>query len=563
MYMLHTSSRAISSLSEFIMGQIKFLMVFICLLGNKICESTANKILYVLPDNSTNTSCTHQPCATLSQYLLDDGTLPDVENVEYHFLPGEHQIPANMVLENLHNFSIVGIVGKSSLQVVLVGCVHSHVLKIHASHYVNIRNVLFKRCYHPQLQSHIYLTSLYLSWCFSCVLENLTFTNFGISGENLMGNSYWKIYITHTTGYFCQGIALVYRDAYDDWLLTDKNEYHLLLNEIDITEIGNGSKCFIINDYYTAGLCVYVYSPAMNGTILISNSMFKRIHNTALCITNKCTTHKSIISLNSCVFHSIISLNQAVVQVELSENNKVISFKNCTFKNNYAIDVVSIMIIDNMEYHICRSILVVNQTAKLSSWIFFRKGQFISNRGQILLVRSIRKKTNISIIGPIIIKENLSVTKHRDDLIVFQNMVVYIHGPVNISYNNAKSHSILVSVTSEILFYDNIIFKRNLCKRIILLSEYTYIKIMEYTNMVFIYNICSNKLIEISKGSDFRNNLCLFQYMTFSNKSTASTNSAMLSMLSIFQKNVHLCIITLPPIVNFCRLQHFKATILK
>ena len=116
-------------------------MVFICLLGNEICESTANKILYVLPDNSTNTSCTHQPCTTLSQYLLDDGTLPDVVNVEYHFLLGEHQVPANMVLKNLHNFSIVGIVGKSSLQVVLVGCVHSHVLKIHASHYVNIRNV--------------------------------------------------------------------------------------------------------------------------------------------------------------------------------------------------------------------------------------------------------------------------------------------------------------------------------------------------------------------------------------------------------------------------------------
>ena len=193
------------------MGQIEFLMVCICLLGNEICESAANKILYVLPDNSTNTSCTYQPCTTLGQYLLDDGTLSDVANVEYHFLPGEHQIPANMVLKNLHNFSIVGIVGRSSLQVVLVGCVHSHVLKISASHYVNIRNVSFRRCYHPQLQPYIYLTSLYLSWCFSCVLENVTFTNFGIVGENLMGNTTLnRIYITHTTGQFCQGITLVY-----------------------------------------------------------------------------------------------------------------------------------------------------------------------------------------------------------------------------------------------------------------------------------------------------------------------------------------------------------------
>ena len=61
--------------------------------------STATEVLYALPDNSTNVSCPSQPCATLSQYLLDNGTLPVVSNVEYHFLPGEHHIPANMTLE--------------------------------------------------------------------------------------------------------------------------------------------------------------------------------------------------------------------------------------------------------------------------------------------------------------------------------------------------------------------------------------------------------------------------------------------------------------------------------
>ena len=277
--MLHTSSRAISSLSEFIMGKIQFLMVFICLLGNEICKSAANKIFYVLPNDLSNTSCTYQPCTTLGQYLSEDGTLPDVVNVEYHFLPGEHQIPTNVVLKNLHNFSIAGIVGRSSLQVVLVGCVHSHVLKISASHYVNIRKVSFKRCYHPQLQPYIYFTSLYLSWCFSCVLENVIFTNFGIVGENLMGNSFLNgINITHTTGQFCQGITLVYMYRVDEQFLANKNEYNLLMKEIHITEIGNGSKCFNFNDYYIAGLSVYLFRYARNGTIIISNLLFKRIH---------------------------------------------------------------------------------------------------------------------------------------------------------------------------------------------------------------------------------------------------------------------------------------------
>ena len=74
------------------------------------------------------------------------------------------------------------------------------------------------------------------------------------------------------------------------------------MNEIHITEIGNGSKCFNINEYYIAGLSVYVIRQGKNGTILISNSLFKRIHNTALYIKSRCPTNKNIISLNNVSF---------------------------------------------------------------------------------------------------------------------------------------------------------------------------------------------------------------------------------------------------------------------
>ena len=71
----------------------------------EIYVSATTEVLYVLPDNSTDAvSCPSKPCATLSQYLLDNGTLPVVSNVEYHFLPGEHHVPANMILQDLYNF---------------------------------------------------------------------------------------------------------------------------------------------------------------------------------------------------------------------------------------------------------------------------------------------------------------------------------------------------------------------------------------------------------------------------------------------------------------------------
>ena len=209
--------------------------------------------------------------------------------------------------------------------------------------------------------------------------------------------------------------------------------------------------------------------------------------------------------MNNCVFNSITSLDQpaAVVQVVLSHYNKVISFNNCTFKDNYAKLVVSIQISKNMDFA-CRVILV-NQTATFSSRLFFRKGQLISNKGQILLVKGIRnKKLNISMIGPIKIESNWSGIDVFNDLIVFENVVVYIHGPVTISHNYARSFGILLSVKSEVLFHGHITFKGNQCYQIIFVLDYACIKVMEYTNIEFIYNKCSNKLIEIRKD---RNNL--------------------------------------------------------
>ena len=95
----------------------------------------------MLSDHSVNVSGSSQPCHshTHGQYLLiNNGTLPQVTNVEYHFLPGEHQVLANMVLTSLCNFSITGDVSNLSSPAVLVGCDHSYVLKITTSYNVSI-----------------------------------------------------------------------------------------------------------------------------------------------------------------------------------------------------------------------------------------------------------------------------------------------------------------------------------------------------------------------------------------------------------------------------------------
>ena len=127
------------------------------ILAIKIWISTATEILYVLPDNSTSVvSCPSLPCATLSQYVLDNGTLPVVSNVD--------------------NFSMIGTVSKPSplAVLVLVDCSQSYIIKIIDSYNVTIASVILKQC--DQSQS----TDLLISLCYSCIIENVIFINLGI-----------------------------------------------------------------------------------------------------------------------------------------------------------------------------------------------------------------------------------------------------------------------------------------------------------------------------------------------------------------------------------------------
>ena len=519
---------------------MKCLMVLMLIITVETQDSTTN-ILYVMSDNSIDTNCSFHPCATLSQYLSDNGTLPVVVNVEYHFLPGEHQVPDNIVLNDLHNFSIIGVVNKSSSSVVFIGCFHSYIFKILASRNVVIRNVMFKRCYSniPQLQ-YPYLTSLYISECFSCAIKNVTFKNFGIVGENLIGESILnEIYITHAmaTGQFCQGITLMYR--HQNQLLT--NVYHLLINKLYITGVYSNSKCYSFGDYLIAGIFIYISGNTKTATVTISNSLFKLIHGTAVYFRNNCVT-KATFLLHNCIFHSIAATNEPVVQAVLSTYNNYISIKNCTYRHNYADDsLVSIQIRLKVDI-ICR-FGFNNQFPKTLSSIFFKENYFKLNSGVILLFSGTGgiDRVTLNMIGPINITHNWTNTKNRGDLMSIENMTIHMYGPVTVSYNDAAENSVLKLASCEVTFYDEIYFKSNFCFQIVyLIGTQPYIKVMEYANITFIHNKCNEKLIQV-QSSNFNHDYCLFQFMISNNQSRITPNDYNINIIKTLTEQKKEC----------------------
>ena len=171
-------------------GSTQMLLLTVILISTSI---GIKEVFYVSPDNSTNTSCSFQPCATLSQYLLDNnGSLPVVSNVEYHFLPGEHHVPTNMTLQYLHNFTIT-----TSFNEVWSAILFIHLqsdLIISDSINLTISNITFKTYNYEYSYNYndfaVKVCNVILKKCLSCKVIDVSFSHYGLCGNDLIGDTY-------------------------------------------------------------------------------------------------------------------------------------------------------------------------------------------------------------------------------------------------------------------------------------------------------------------------------------------------------------------------------------
>ena len=239
----------------------------------------ATKVFFVVPDNSPNISCPANHCATISQYFMDNGTLSVGINVEYHLLPGEHYITTTAVLNNLQNFSLVGIINKE-LQLPSIIFVSTRFI-IFNSYNVTITNVAFKTKYPSNHNFQLIV-------CISCTIENVTLTGCSLSCKNLIGRSYLNNIVINLTKspYAEEGVEDCYDDQgitlwYDDHLLFKENKSESIYKQhittitiLNISAYHDYNKCYT----YTLGIIsveiIEYYLTEDNFKVIISNSQF-------------------------------------------------------------------------------------------------------------------------------------------------------------------------------------------------------------------------------------------------------------------------------------------------
>ena len=278
----------------------------------------AAEILHVLPNNPTNVSCPSQPCATLSQYLLDNnGTLPVASNVEYHFLPGEHHINNTTILHNLSNFSFSGISNK------FVGLICCSKLYIYNSKNVTITSIDFMQCAIPENQ--IYedeFNFIMLSSCSYCKLENAIFISYGIKAYNIFGQSHLsniRIFtIASRKNELHYGVSL----KYNKWPQNNYTINTFIINNISIA--GEGS----------AGIEIWLHQTDYNINIIISDSYFTRMDQQVLVAYSDAKSTRNTLLIANCTFklNSGFAIElESMISITMSNFNMLIIIGNCSF----------------------------------------------------------------------------------------------------------------------------------------------------------------------------------------------------------------------------------------
>ena len=522
-------------------------IIAVILTWAKIVISINHNVLYVLPNNSSSASCPSHPCATLSQYQQNDGTLSIVSNVQYHLLPGEHYVPANMILINLYNFTLIGINGENLSPVVLINCLQSFIQIFH-SQLVTISNVVFKQCDIPLKYKYSYgnETNLIMAFCMTCTIHNATFSEYGLLGFNMIGNSSLNqlvinLTISNPISYLtCRGIYLQYESLYRN----NRDHHSITINGAYVNGICNQ---YLQDEGYadttTATLIVSYQYIDYDLSVVVSNSHFHGIRQKAIAVINVCSHTDTVILIINCVFDfntfHFKTFYNSMIGLTLSKFNTLVRISNCSFNDNRRYS--HLIVIGELDQ--C-SLPIINSKFLFPNTIYIKACNFIKNKNPILMIRGeqdlARYKLVVFLLGSINISETFCKNDGLNiiDVVNIRCAAIVINGTIIVSRNNVEN--IMVFEECNITFANAITFHSNTCTQIITLTSGTaYVNVMQNSILLFANNHFFNDIIVIvSDNYNVPVPYCVFQYAT-QNRINVNGTISSVNYNIIFDENIN------------------------
>ena len=495
----------------------------------------ADDILCILPDYPSNVSCPCQPCATLSQYLAAyNGTLPVVSNVKYNLIPGEHLVPSNMKLHDLHNFTFIGLADTHTLPVELISCSGSY-LEITESEHLIIRNIVFRQCKaSPRDQQYSgFEANLVLHLCWSCTVDNVTFFQYGLMGHNVYGwpflsNVVIKLIESNSSLYLnYHGLLLTYST------LSGKNQSRIacILNEVFVS--GHNNKYLSTNDIPNIKWAAFIKINQTNYhfTIEIKNCLFKDINQGVMSISSFSTASDTTVLLQNCHFfknNEPGTANVPMIEIQLISISTMLSFSNCTFQHIARWRCTIFINLSLFNPHLVPFHLIppIYKSQRKAAKVLINGCTFFNTRNPLLHVTGHLTKFDHDIIhlGPLEVQVMVSNEEFKDYAIYLHYLTVIMKGPLTIMRSQALSRFIIFE-TCVVVFTGRITLTSNVCAYLIALkSDSLFIALTQNTSITLSNNCVSNEIIEVD-NNPYNNPFpyCIFQFVTIENISSEDT----------------------------------------
>ena len=484
---------------------------------------TATSVYFVTPDDQShiNNDCPiDHECHTLQYYLLNNSKY-FTSNAQLHFLQGSFYINADIVIDSLHNFSLVGsgvdntiIECSTPSLIALINCTNTSIKNITTGSqcgssvkaYDDIAKVKnFSLVYLDHKLTIKLYTSVFVSKSYSTLIHSVLIKTHGIFIINGLGNT------SLTDISLCDSDLEIF---YFDY-------YRLKINDEHVLQIVNFNYCVTRESktvaeklHYT--IMIEFWQIDYNTEVFIEDSIFQFLRRIKLININFWSSNdiKNLVTIKRCQFLSnsgVFQSNSAMITIayslydvtnkeyglNISNTNKV-QVLDSIFMNNTANDEPAIII---KLYSLFSYYEISDFT--LSNCTFIMNGNFVV----------LKSLTNIMQLVQPIIEKLFSESKSKDlfctvtitnsvfihsgngkdrSAINCHNVVLNLNGPLVFTNFKNKNDSIIVVRRAYVTFYGHVEFLNN--NAVSLLSKIGFGSI-QFKESVLL-NISNNKFYE-------------------------------------------------------------------
>ena len=447
-------------------------VLFLTLLFSPATGSVYN----VIPDNHyyPNTTCHH--CHNLQHYLLN-ATKYFTSNTQLLFLAGLHHLHTDLIIQNVHNISLIGSTANGTTPDTVIQCNSSAGVVMTNITNLVLSNMTINNCGHSVA---VDLKDCSYVQCSHVVVQGQT--SLGIYSTNIFGASHF----THVASTI---LSVKYID----------------------TQVNNIERHFLSIDHYNVLDSVFQYKInfefnqalyRVNVSLTSSQFTLRKRHNAFIVNVHFQDSGfgQNIVLINNCHFIHNRCENIFVIDVDNKygyekQRGDIVKIENCHFINNTIIKPL-LNIIDGPNVHIQNCVFLNNGESDMVHKVVYFATLF----------------HNIS--TDIIIKNTKFVSNYGStSLLSLHRVKLQLIGKVLFHNNSYYTNMIKLLKSSSISFVDYIQFSKNIVNSLFAYADNTncYLLLRESVVLNFTQNKF-NLFISIEHEVDVPN--CYFQYFS-------------------------------------------------